>query len=184
MTVSSAIPRFSAAILPAMLAIAGWSAICAQGWLAWISCLLGWWLVALAVFDIRYLRLPDYLTLPLAPLGLIVAFAIAPSRFSEHLLGYAGGFVVFVAVAEGYRRLRRRDGLGFGDAKLMAALGAWLGWPGLPSIVLIAALSGLAVALAQTVMGRGMALDRPLPFGAYLCLGGWLVWLYGPLALH
>lgn len=184
MTVSSAIPRFSIAMLLATIAIAGWAAVCAQGWLAWISCLFGWWLLALAVFDIRYLRLPDYLTLPLSPLGLIVCYAIAPTRFSEHLLGCAGGFVVFVAVAEGYRRLRRRDGLGFGDAKLMAALGAWLGWPGLPSVVLIAAIGGLAAALMQAMTERGMTLDRPLPFGAYLCVGGWLVWLYGPFALH
>jgi leader peptidase (prepilin peptidase)/N-methyltransferase len=184
MTLSPLFPRRSIATLLATVVVAGWAASCAQGWMAWTTCLFGWSLLTLAVYDIRYLRLPNYLTLPLMPLGLVVGYGIAPARFPEHLLGCIGGFVVFVAIAEAYRWLRRRDGLGHGDAKLMAALGAWLGWPGLPSVVLIAALSGLAVVLVQAVSERDMTLDRPLPFGAFLSLGAWLVWLYGPLALR
>lgn len=184
MTRSPSIPRISFATLLAAIGVAGWAAFCAQGWMAWISCFFGWSLLALAVSDVRHLRLPDYLTLPLALAGLVIGYAVAPGRFADHLLGCVGGFTVFFFIAEAYRWLRRRDGLGFGDAKLMAALGAWLGWPGLPSVVLIAAISGLALVLMQSALGRGVAFDRPLPFGAYLSLGAWLVWLYGPLALR
>jgi leader peptidase (prepilin peptidase) / N-methyltransferase len=183
MTLSSSIPRGFTATLLAAIGVAGWATAHEQGWMAWITCFLGWSLLALAASDVRRFRLPDYLTLPLVPTGLIVAYGIAPAHFLDHLFGCIAGFAIFVLIGEAYRRLRRRDGLGFGDAKLMAALGAWLGWPGLPSVVLIAALSGLSLVMIEAALGRGVVLDRPLPFGAYLSLGAWLVWLYGPLAL-
>ncbi len=80
-----------------------------------------------------------------------------------------------------YRRIRRRRGIGLGDAKLLAAIGAWVTWTGLPTVLLYAAVSGLVYAAAARLAGHRLGAASPIPFGPHLCLGGWLVWLYGPL---
>ena len=87
--------------------------------------------------------------------------------------------VALANTAEQYHRVRRREGIGIGDAKLMAAAGAWVGWQGLSSVLLIAAAVGLAVAFAAR--GRGPAPQDEVSFGPFLALGLWLTWLYGPL---
>ncbi len=163
------------------LVIAVWVAAVLDGWLVWASCVLGWALLALAAIDWRDLVLPDELTLPLIPAGIAVAYFIAPGLPAEHLIGAVAGFAVFVAVRWVYQRLRGREGLGLGDAKLLAAAGAWVGWVGLPSVVLTAATAALAVALARRLAGRRVGLDQTVPFGSYLALATWIVWLYGPL---
>jgi leader peptidase (prepilin peptidase)/N-methyltransferase len=88
---------------------------------------------------------------------------------------------VLAAAAYLYRLLRNREGLGLGDAKLMAAIGAWVGWQQLPSVLLFASLLGLLFAVAMSFRGRRISLSDRLPFGAFLAAGGWLVWLHGPL---
>ena len=163
------------------LVIAVWVAAVLDGWLVWASCVLGWALLALAAIDWRDLVLPDELTLPLIPAGIAVAYFIAPGLPAQHLIGAVAGFAVFVAVRWVYQRLRGREGLGLGDAKLLAAAGAWVGWVGLPSVVLTAATAALAVALARRLAGRRVGLDQTVPFGSYLALATWIVWLYGPL---
>jgi len=132
-------------------------------------------LAALMLFDLRRGRLPDWLTLPLAAAGLLHAWrgdALAPAA-----AGCAAGFILFAGLGLCYRRLRGRDGLGGGDVKLAAAAGAWVGWQGLPSVVLLAAAAALALALAR---GRARPGER-VPFGAYLAPAILLVWLTGPL---
>jgi leader peptidase (prepilin peptidase)/N-methyltransferase len=78
-----------------------------------------------------------------------------------------------------YRRLRGRDGLGRGDAKLLAAGGAWLGWSALPWVVLLAALLGLLLALLQRLRGERLTAETAVPFGPALALAIWLIWIYG-----
>lgn len=146
------------------------------------SCVLGWSLLALAVIDARSFLLPDAITLPLIPLGLVVAYLDDPSTLLPHAAGAAIGFAAFALIGAGYRRLRHREGLGGGDAKLLAAAGAWLSWEGLPSVVLIAAMASFAGLLLDRRIDRRRLLDTRLPFGPGLCLGTWLVWLYGPLS--
>jgi leader peptidase (prepilin peptidase)/N-methyltransferase len=163
------------------LAIALWALLVLPGWIAWAGAALGWALLTLAWIDQDHFLLPDVITLPLAVAGLAVAWLIDPAVILDHLIGAAAGFVLFTAIAWFYRALRHRDGLGGGDAKLLGALGAWVGWQGLPTIVLYAAVSGLALALILAARGRRVELGHRLPFGPHLCLGGWLVWLYGPL---
>ncbi len=163
------------------LAVALWAATVAQGWVLWISCGLGWDLLALVLIDWRDGLLPDALSLPLIPLGLFAAYLADPSSVLPHALGALAGFAVFALIRWLYRRLRGREGLGFGDVKLLAAAGAFVSWDGLPSVVLIAAIAGLAFALGGSLTGRKLALDQRLAFGPGLCLGTWLVWLYGPL---
>lgn len=170
------------AILAGAGAVVAWASFTAGGWLIGATCLFGWTLLALAVIDVRYFILPDPLTLLLVLTGLATASAIGPETIAPHLVGSVAGFAAFAAVSVLYRLLRGRDGLGFGDAKLMAGIGAWLSWEGLPSVVLIAAIASLIVILLEGALGRPIDWDRRLPFGAYLALGAWLVWIYGPLA--
>jgi leader peptidase (prepilin peptidase)/N-methyltransferase len=167
----------------AALGLAAWAGWVMEGWLIWATCGLGWCLLACAAIDFRHLLLPDGLTLPLLVAGLGVAGALAPGNLAGHALGAIAGFSVFAAIAWVYRRARGRDGLGLGDAKLVAALGAWVGWPGLPSVVLFAAVSAITATLAVRKFKAGGDSAQPIAFGPYLALSGWLVWLYGPLEI-
>lgn len=143
------------------------------------SLLLAWALVVLALVDMADWRLPDSVTMPLTAAGLLLAFQ--GEGWGHHWLGTVLGWAAPTALAAGYRRWRRRDGLGQGDAKLLAAAGAWLGWQGLPTIILTACAAAiLAVAAIRVRSGRFDA-DTPLPFGPPLCIAFWLAWLYGPL---
>lgn len=164
----------------AALAVALSAAMVVSGWLLWVSLALGWTLLALAAIDLRHYLLPDVLTLPLIPTGLAVAWLIEPAGLVDHVIGAVAGLGGFALIAWLYRRLRRREGLGLGDAKLLAGGGAWLGWQALPSVVVIAAAAALAVALAGALAGAKLAATTRIAFGPYLALGIWAVWLYGP----
>jgi leader peptidase (prepilin peptidase)/N-methyltransferase len=178
-TVSAFYPTIELAALGA----AAWALAVADGPLAlWASCGLAWCLIALAVIDARHGLLPDLLTLPLIPAGLALTYGLAPAELPDHLAGCVGGYLSFVGISWLYRILRGRDGLGRGDAKLLAAAGAWVSWQGLPSVVLEAALLSLLAALLLRGAGRPLSLSSRLAFGPGLCAGLWLVWLYGPLA--
>jgi len=165
----------------AALAVALSAAWVLSGWLLPVSCALGWTLLTAAAIDQRHFLLPDVLTLPLIPAGLAVAWAIDPALLVPHALGALVGFAAFAAIAFTYRRLRRREGLGLGDAKLLAGAGAWLGWQALPGVVLIGAVSALALALAQAAAGDKLSASTRIAFGSHLALGFWLVWLFGPV---
>jgi leader peptidase (prepilin peptidase)/N-methyltransferase len=165
----------------AALAVVLWSVAVLPGWIAVAGAAFGWALLVLAWIDQRTFLLPDVLVLPLAAAGLVVSWLIDPALLVDHVIGAVAGFAVFAAVAWGYRALRGREGLGGGDVKLLGALGAWVAWQGLPTVVLYAALSGLAWALVLAALGKRVHLGRRIPFGLHLCIGGWLVWLYGPL---
>lgn len=141
-----------------------------------LATLVGWWLLLLALIDAAHGRLPDVLTLPLLLLGLAVAAAAPlpglPSLLASGL-GAALGFGLLYLVDRLYAAWRGRAGLGLGDAKLLAALGAWLGAESLAPLILAAALAGLGWALAT---GRRRAADA-IAFGPFLALaGGGLVW--------
>jgi leader peptidase (prepilin peptidase)/N-methyltransferase len=138
---------------------------------------LGWTLLALSWIDLKHLRLPDVLTLPLVLLGLAATWLLDPGAAASHALGAMLGYVAFRGIALAYRRLRGRDGLGEGDAKLLAAAGAWVGPEALNSVVLAAALSGLALSLALRLRGKRLRADTLIPFGPCLAAGTWLVWL-------
>lgn len=175
-----AIDRLHPTLELAALAVAAWAAFVVDGWLLWATCGLGWILLTLAATDLRHYLLPDLLTLPLIVAGLSVAYALDPAALPAHAIGAASGFLAFAALAWLYRRLRGRDGLGLGDAKLAAAAGAWTAWTGLPSVVLWACASAFAATALDAVRGGRVTLRSQIAFGAHLCLGVWLVWLYGP----
>lgn len=172
---------FYPAIELAAVAVPLWAASETAGWVLWAGCVLGWSLLALAVMDARSMVLADALTLPLLAAGLGVSLALGASVLGAATIGAAAGFAAFALIAWGYRAWRGRDGLGLGDAKLLAVAGAWLTWPALPTVVALAALSGLATALARSVGGRPIGDGERLPFGPHLGAATWLVWLYGPV---
>jgi leader peptidase (prepilin peptidase) / N-methyltransferase len=171
---------FHPAVELAALGIAIWAATAgATGARLWADCLLGWSLLALAWIDAEHMRLPDGLTLPLLLSGLIATFLSQPDRLVAHSSGAIAGYVAFQAIALSYRRLRGREGLGAGDAKLLGVAGAWVGIAALPVTVLLAAGAGLVYAALQHARGATMTRSTELPFGPWLALGLWLVRLYG-----
>jgi len=174
---------FYPAVELAALAVALVALAVDGGGRVWLDCLLGWWLLTLAWIDARHWRLPDALTLPLVLVGLIAAAAFAPDTLFARALGAALGYSALQAIAWLYRKWRGRDGLGGGDAKLLAAAGAWVGASALPSVVFVAALAALATALALRLRGVRLAAQSALPFGPFLALATWFVWLFGPLSL-
>jgi leader peptidase (prepilin peptidase) / N-methyltransferase len=149
----------------------------------WLDCVFGWWLLALGWIDIRRWLLPDVLTLPLVITGLAVAAAFDPEQLTERALGAALGYLGLRAVAFAYRALRGREGLGHGDAKLLAASGAWVGAMALPQVVLGAAVSALIAAAGLRFAGVKLSAGSALPFGPFLALATWLVWLFGPVPM-
>lgn len=132
-------------------------------------------LLLIAVVDFRTQRIPDILSLPLIALGLGWTLSAAPDAFPAHLLGALLGYGSLALFGELYFRRRGHEGLGLGDAKLFAAAGAWLGWQGLPLVLLSASLAGLAFAVATLRWRR----DARMAFGPWIALGIWLGWLAG-----
>ena len=159
-----------AALVPAALSV-----VLLEPLPALLASLVGWVLLAAALVDRRTLLLPDLLTLPLAGGGLLAAWAgLAPATPLAALAGALLGFGGTALVGEAYYRLRGREGLGLGDAKLLAAAGAWLGPLDLPLVLLIGAGSALLAALATGAHRRPA---EPIPFGPWLALGFWSVLL-------
>lgn len=164
--------------VPATAALAGLT-----GWPLATACAFGWALLALALADLDRMVLPDVLTLPLIPAGLAEAWlAHGPAALEDRAIGALAGYLAFAALRLIYRRWRGREGLGGGDVKLLAAAGAWIGWAGLPTLVLVAAMMALVVVAADR--REPPRADCPVPFGAYLSLALWAIWLYGPPTLH
>lgn len=130
-------------------------------------------LVAVAVVDLRTLRIPDWLSLPLIGGGLLWAASAGQEPWTDHLLGAAFGYASLASFGAVYFRLRGREGLGLGDAKLFSAAGAWLGWQALPLVLATASLAGLVFAIATS---RSHPNAR-LAFGPWIALATWLYWL-------
>ncbi len=160
--------------------MAVWAFLVLDGWLVWWGCVLGWGLLAIAVIDWRHFVVPDLVVLPLAGLGLGMAAAMFPDRLIDHALAAVGGYAAFRMIGLAYTAVRKREGLGIGDAKLLAAAGAWVSWTGLASVVIWACGLAVAVLLGQMCFGKRLSAADRIPFGAYLSAGTWLVWLYGP----
>jgi leader peptidase (prepilin peptidase)/N-methyltransferase len=145
------------------------------------SIVLGIVLVLLSVIDIRIYRLPDVLTLPLIGAGLLFCEYFHWDRLSGRFLAAILGYALLFGFAALYVRIRGREGLGLGDAKLFAASGAWLGLEGLPSVLLLASGTALSALLLAAVAGRRVTSSTRLAFGPFLAFGTWAVWLYGAI---
>ena len=173
------IGRFHPAVEIAAVAIAAWAVLAAaEPQQALANALLGWVLLALAWIDAGHFRLPDVLTLPLIVAGLVATWLSEPWMLAGHAAGAIAGYLLFRLLAAAFRRWRGHDGLGLGDAKLLAAGGAWVGLGALPMVISIAALAGIG----WIALRRGDR-HRAIPFGPFLALGIWLLRLHGDLML-
>ncbi len=145
-----------------------------------LSLLLASALIALTEIDRTTLRLPDAITAALVAGGLAAA-ALTGASVLWHLLSAGIGLAAIVILGEAYRTVRGVEGIGLGDAKLVAASGAWLGAAALPSVLLWACAAALIVLLAARALGQPVSARTAIPFGPFLAFGTWLVWCLGPL---
>jgi leader peptidase (prepilin peptidase)/N-methyltransferase len=152
--------------------------------------LITWFLLALTFIDLDHQLLPDSLTMPLLWLGLLASLAgwaspaanlpVAPF---DAIVGAAAGYLSLWSVYHAFRLLTGKVGMGYGDFKLLAALGAWLGWHMLLPIVLLSALVGALAGIAL-IVSRRHERGVPIPFGPFLAAAGWLALLFGPQLVH
>ena len=141
---------------------------------------LGWGLLTLAVLDWQHFWLPNALTFPLIFLGLTLGMWTTDVMMADRLIGAATGYGALMAIALAYRAWRGREGLGLGDAKLLAAIGAWFGWQALPFVLLIASVFGLIIVAISTIGGREITGKTQVPLGTFLCIAaipGWATML-------
>jgi leader peptidase (prepilin peptidase)/N-methyltransferase len=164
-------------IVTALLSVAvvahfgvNWPALCAL--------LCTWTLLALAAIDLEQQLLPDSLTQPLLWLGLLFNTQSLFTSPVSAVFGAAAGYLVLWSVYWSFKLLTGRDGMGAGDFKLLAALGAWLGWQMLPMIVLLSSLAGALSGVALILL-RGRDRREPLPFGPFLAAAGFIALLWG-----
>ncbi len=148
-----------------------------------ITSALGWMLLLIATVDGEHFWLPDGLTLPLLAAGLASTAWLAPELLISRVIGAVAGFASLAGIAWLYSRLRGREGLGGGDPRLFAAAGAWVGWQGLPSVMVWATAAGFSVILARLIVRRRVAATDRLAFGVFLAIGLWMVWCFGPIGL-
>jgi leader peptidase (prepilin peptidase)/N-methyltransferase len=145
--------------------------------------LLIWALVALAFIDLDTTLLPDSLTLPLLWLGLLVNLGGHFASMPDAVIGAIAGYLVLWSVYWLFKLATGKEGMGYGDFKLLAALGAWLGWQMLPAIILLSSVVGAAVGLTLIVAVRH-GRNVPIPFGPYLAAAGIIAAFWGPQITH
>jgi leader peptidase (prepilin peptidase)/N-methyltransferase len=165
-----------------------------SAWVAWhfgfgapaaCALLVTWSLIALTGIDIDHQLLPDNITLPLMWAGLAAAVAIGPAvgaalpvSAKDAVIGSAAGYVSLWLVFHAFRLVTGKEGMGYGDFKLFAALGAWLGWKVLPLVIILSAATGAVLGILMIAL-RGRDRSAPMPFGPYLAAAGWLAMMYG-----
>jgi len=155
-------------------------------WQTLAALLLTWALIALTVIDYDHQVLPDVITLPLLWLGLALSIAWHPGLRpalpvdpASAIIGAAAGYLVLWLVYWAFKLITDKEGMGYGDFKLLAAFGAWMGWQMLPLIILVSALTGALIGVALIVL-RGRERGHPMPFGPFLAMAGWIAMMWGP----
>jgi leader peptidase (prepilin peptidase)/N-methyltransferase len=149
-----------------------------------------WALVALTVIDLDHQILPDVITLPLLWLGLLLSLAWSagtkppiPVDPESAIIGAAAGYLSLWVVYWAFKLATGKEGMGYGDFKLLGAFGAWFGWQMLPLVILLSAFTGAVVGVALIVL-RGRDRNIPIPFGPFLAAAGWIALVWGPQVVH
>lgn len=150
-----------------------------SGWLGLATLVFTYLLIAMTLIDVDHKELPDDLTYPLLWLGLLVNLDGGFVPLRDAVLGAVGGYMVLWVVARAYQLVRGQIGMGEGDFKLLAALGAWFGWKMLPALILLSSFVGAAIGLAMIAIGRTKK-GQHIPFGPYLAGAGMIALFYGP----
>jgi leader peptidase (prepilin peptidase)/N-methyltransferase len=169
-----------------------------SAWVAWhfgfgapAACglLITWALIALTGIDIDHQLLPDGITLPLMWAGLLAAVILGsmggpiPVSARDAIIGAASGYLSLWLIFHAFRLFTGKEGMGYGDFKLFAALGAWLGWKILPLVILLSAAAGAVLGILMIVL-RGRDRSAPMPFGPYLAAAGWIAMMYGGVLME
>ena len=175
----TSVPAFYPLIELSAIAVVVRSWMVTPGWARVGGVLLGWALMALLIMDLRRTVLPDRLTLSLLPIGLVAAWWNPLASLVDHALGAVAGLVIGAALVVAAHRLGRRTAPGMGEAKLLAAGGAWVGWPNLLAVAVVAAVAAVAIAVLGRVTALRPFADGRIAAGAAIGVGVWLVWLYG-----
>lgn len=149
-----------------------------SGWMGLATLLFAYLLVAMTFIDYDTQLLPDDLTYPLLWAGLLLNINGMFVPLQEAVIGAAAGYLALWAVYWLFKLATGKEGMGYGDFKLLAALGAWLGWKMLPSIILLSSVVGAVVGIGLIVFAR-RGRDKPIPFGPYLAAAGMIALLYG-----
>lgn len=147
-------------------------------WICLGALLLTWALIALTFIDVDEQLLPDSITLPLLWLGLFFNLFGSFTTLQSAVIGALAGYLSLWLVFHAFRLATGKEGMGFGDFKLLAALGAWLGWEFLPVIILLSSLVGAVVGISLILL-RQHHRNQPIPFGPYLATAGWLALIWG-----
>ena len=155
------------------------------GWEALAAVFLTFALIAVSLIDIDHQLIPDSIVIPLMWAGLLMSLlhplAGADTLFispRDAMLGAIAGYLSLWSVYQLFKLVTGKEGMGYGDFKLLAALGAWLGWQALPTIILLSAVVGAVVGISLIVL-RGRDRQLPIPFGPYLAAAGWIAMFYG-----
>jgi len=170
-----------------------------SAWVAWhfgfgvpaaCALLVTWALIALTGIDIDHQLLPDNITLPLMWTGLVAAVALGaspgvalPVSARDAIIGAAAGYLSLWLVFHAFKLVTGKEGMGYGDFKLFAALGAWLGWKLLPLVIVLSAATGAILGILMIAL-QGRDRRAPMPFGPYLAAAGWLAMMYGDSLLN
>jgi len=148
------------------------------GWQALAAMVFSWSLIALTMIDFDHQLLPDDITLPLLWLGLLLSVGGLFVDSHTSLIGAAAGYLALWSVYWLFKLLTGKEGMGYGDFKLLAVLGAWMGWQMLPVIILLSSVVGAVVGIIL-ILSRGRDRNIPIPFGPYLAAAGWLALIWG-----
>ena len=140
--------------------------------------LFTWILICLTFIDLDHYLLPDPLNYILLWTGLLTHLILSPSTLPDAVIGAVAGYLSLWSVYWGFKLLTGKEGMGYGDFKLLAALGAWLGWQMLPMVILLSSLVGALLGIAMIVL-KGRDHQKPIPFGPYLAIAGWIAMFWG-----
>ncbi len=147
-------------------------------WACLGALLLTWSLIALTFIDLDHQLLPDSITLPLIWLGVFFNLFTVFTSLEASVIGAIAGYLSLWTVYQAFKLATGKEGMGFGDFKLLAALGAWLGWYYLPVIILLSSLVGAVVGITLVVLKKHQS-QNPIPFGPYLAAAGWIALIWG-----
>lgn len=147
-------------------------------WQTFFGILLTWALISLTMIDFKHTLLPDDITLPMLWLGLLISLVPVFVSPSEAIVGAAVGYLSLWSVYHLFKLVTGKEGMGYGDFKLLGLLGAWFGWTSIPMIILLSSVVGAVVGITLIAV-RGRDRNIPIPFGPYLAAAGWLAMMYG-----
>jgi leader peptidase (prepilin peptidase)/N-methyltransferase len=153
------------------------------GWAALFAVLLTWALIAMSFIDIDHQLLPDDITLPFLWVGLLLSLYGVFTDTPSAVIGAVAGYLSLWLVYQLFKLITGKEGMGYGDFKLFALFGAWLGWQVLPLILLLSSFVGAAVGITLIIF-RGRDRQLPIPFGPYLAAAGWIAMLWGGDITH